>query len=188
MKKLLFAGLLSIVTLVANAQSGYYQTSSPKQIINSTVGLTNQGVLPNGVYPSSITAGTSVTNVVPFAVPGKDVAIQFNLQVLATSGAAATNVVVQLGRSVMLPSQMPAGGVTNAAGTGLNIEWFGTMTNTIPGGTTAGTTVVAHALFGPITGQSSAAADGGMSTFYIGYITAPAGTTVTNYSFWVNGL
>lgn len=189
MKKLILSSLLAAVAFCATAQPAYYQQSSPKNIINSTIGPTNQIVGTNGIflYPSFVAAGTSVTNCTPFSVPGKDLAIQFNAQIATASSANATNIIVQLGRSVQLPSQMPSGGVTNAAGSGMNIEWFATITNTLPASAAANTTYVSHALFGPITGQSSGSGDGAVTTFYIGYITTPASTVLTNYSFWVNG-
>ena len=197
-KNLLKVAVLALVGLVcslvleaAPAKAGtgfYYQPGIPSLIVNSVGGPTNQAVLSTNLnWPSYIAAGTSVTNVTPFSVAGTHEAIQLNVALTTTNGPVATNVIFQLGRSVQLPNQMPSGGVTNAAGTSMNIEWFATITNTIPAAQAVGAVSVSHALFGPVTGYSSGPGDGAVTTYYLGWITAPTGLTLTNYSVWVNG-
>ena len=188
--------------LVSNVKAGtgfYFTPGVPTQVVGSTLGYagnlnpsnntatftyiaTNNGVISTNTavaWPVGIAPSTSVTNVTPVYVTGKDVALQFTAQAMQTNGGT---VVAQLGRSVQLPNTMPAGGVTNAAGTGLNIEWFGTITNVLPANT-ATSLNSQISLFGPTLNQGSAG-DGAITTFYVGWITTPANVTLTNYSIW----
>lgn len=179
-------GLACAAMLVsAQAQSGYYATTSPKLAVFGAV--TNQvQVSTNLVWPTSIAAGVSWTNVTPFAVNGHQTTIQVNIAYTTTMAASTTNTIIQIGRSVQLPSQMPPHGVTNNWGTGLNIDWFATITNTAVASLAAGTVSTSLASFGVQPGQSSGAFDAACTTYYIGNITAPAGGTITNYSIYVN--
>ena len=180
--KFIIMAVAAGLALAASAGNGFYfQPGVPNLLVSSSGGPTNQ-VVTNAVWPSYITANTSVTNVTFFPTPGKDVAIQFTAQATTTNGGA---VILSLGRSVQLPNQMPAGGITNANGSGLNIEWFATVTNTLPSNT-ATTAQTVHALIGPVTGYNTGAGEGGITTMYIGYINPAANVTLTNYSVWVN--
>ena len=182
--------ILALLPLAALAGAYYPVSGTAWWQTAAATGPTNQIVLfTNGVglWPSSIYAGQSITNVTPFQVAnGKDVAIQMNNQLVTANGSTPTNVVYLIGRSVQSPSTMPAGGVTNAAGTGLNIEWFTTLTNTAPASLAANTTFTSHALFGPVLGYSSGLGDGAVNWFYLGVVTAPTTIAVTNSSVWIN--
>lgn len=137
------------------------------------------GTGTNWVWPSCIFAGASVTNVTAIDVSaGQALALEFNAQCTTAQGVSATNIIVQLGRSV-------SGGIpTNALGTGVKIEWFGTITNTLPASAAANTTYTSVSQFGPVNGFSTGGAEGALQTIYIGWITAPANTIVTNYSIY----
>jgi hypothetical protein len=107
-------------------------------------------------------------------------ALEFNTQVTAATAASVTNVIVQIGRSVS------GGSPTNAVGTNLKVEWFGTFTNTLPASAAANTTYTAIAQLGPVSGFSTGGAEGALSRIYIGWITAPANVTLTNYSIYAS--
>jgi hypothetical protein len=150
---------------------------------------TNQlfGVNTNGIWPGGIYAGGTVTNItaVSLAPDTKTVGIQMNSQVMATIGASPTNHIWFLGRNIQ------GGAPTNAIGTGLNIEWFATVTNTIPASAVVSTVYTSTTTIGPVTGATTAGAPSattlaGYSTLYIGGCVAPANCAVTNYQFYVS--
>jgi len=149
---------------------------------------TNQlfGVNTNGIWPGGIYAGQTVTNITPVTIDSntKTVGIQLNSQVMATIGACPTNHIWFLGRNIQ------GGSPTNAIGTGLNIEWFATVTNTIPASAVVGTVYTSTTTIGPVNGVTTAGAPSattldGYSTLYIGGCVAPANCEVTNYQFYV---
>ena len=181
------------ITLAATARGGYYLTpqSGPTQVIAPST--TSTALIPastNLVWPSSIPASSTATNVTVISTAnGTHLALQFTGQATTTNGG---NVIVQLGRSVQLPGSMPAGGVTNAIGTGLNIEWYATVTNAFPQNINGQSTNynTFNFLFGPVLGNGNGNGTGGnqgegaITTTYIGWITTPANLVLTNYSVW----
>lgn len=179
-----------LIGLSANAATiiGVLPSTS---VVNSTGNPTNQifGVNTNGIWPSDVVAGGTVTNVTAFPLPAgtKTVAFQMNSQVMATMGASTTNHIWFLGRNVQ------GGYPTNSIGSGLNIEWFTTITNTLPASGVAGTIYTATATLGPVSGQSAAGTPAantlaGYTTLYIGGCVAPANCVITNYSLFVNAI
>lgn len=187
-KWLVVAAVMLAVSFTASAAFSF--TGGPAQLVKSTAGPTNQVVGTNGIflYPSYVAANTSVTNVIPFSVnTGSHVAIETDVQITGPTAATTTNIIWQLGRSVRaVTDQNPSVNPTNAAATGWVIDWFGTITNTLPASAAGSNTYTATALFGPVTGQSSGAGDGAATTFYLGWVTTPANVTMTNYSVWFN--
>ena len=191
--KLTALAVASILTAASALAAGYYITpqSGPVQVLTSAT--TSTALIPastNLVWPNAIPASSTATNVtVVSTAAGLHLALQFTGQATTTNGG---NVIIQLGRSVQLPGQMPAGGVTNAVGTGLNIEWFATVTNTFPQNINGQSTNynTFNFLFGPILGNGAGNGTGGnqgegaITTTYIGWITTPANLVLTNYSAW----
>ena len=179
MKKInCFIGLIAaLVFLSATVQAANINDVN-KPIINSsstTATNLNFGTTTNGIWPSYIPASTSFTNITRIDVSGgKDLAIEFNC---SSSQQSASNIVFQIGRSV-------SGGIpTNAIGTGTKIEWFATATNTLPNVANQISTSVY--LYGPPQAAGSNYGEGACTAFYIGYVTVPALTTLTNYSVYV---
>ena len=144
-------------------------------VINSA--STTNGVVNFPAWPISVAASTSVTNVTFVNVAGgSTVAVQFTASAMQTNGGAVT---LRLGRNVQ------GGSPTNAVGTGLNIEWFDTLTNTLPANTaTSANTVVG--LYATPTTMGNVSGDGACNGLYLGWITTPANVTLTNYSVYVN--
>ena len=180
MKKLTsIIGLLAIGVAAYSADSvRFYGPGTP--VINSaSTTATNLtfGANTNGIWPCYIPASTSFTNVTAFPVSnGKLASIEFNV---ASSQASASNVVWQIGRSVSGNSP------TNSTATGAKIEWFATYTNTLPN--VANQVATGIAQFGePSSSGIVNYGDGACTTFYIGWVTTPALTTLTNYSVYVN--
>lgn len=181
------AALFVALLFIPAAQAGYWG-EGPLPIAG-VAGYTNQlfGVNTNGIWPSCILPGQSVTNVTPIAVNGTQVSFQFDAQVTVTAAASPTNIIAHIGRSVRLPQNMPSRGISNAIATGATIDWFATITNQLPSSAVANTTYTAPiATFGPQTGFTTGAAEGGCTTFYLGWIDAPANLTVTNWQITVN--
>ena len=171
--------LFSTASFAADTASVNPQNYVP--IINST--LNAQAYVTNGLYPLTISA-TTATNVV--AIPlgkTKDLAIQFNGQLYQNSATAiATNspagtVTLQLGRNVQ------GGCATNAMGTGLNIEWVGTLTTSIATNLSTGTFML-DTNFSDNTGTGTLG--GALGSAYVGWITASTYVTLTNYQVYVN--
>ena len=176
MKKFISISIAAaLVAFSASAQNTYFQ---PTTLINST-GSTNSGTaVTNGLWPRII-SNASVTNVIKIAAnSSREIAFQVTGNLMATN-ATAVNVVYQLGRSVQNVS------ITNAASlANLNIEWIGTLTNTIPVNSTTGTSTYN---VGTATSLSQGnIAKGAIGYYYIGYVTVPAAVNYTNYSVYVN--
>lgn len=184
------AAVAALPTAPALAGGYYFVQGSPTLVVNSIGANTNYApaaVSTNLTWPASLPGGVSITNVTAINVANsRSIAFQMNCQITASDAASVTNVIFQIGRSVQTPNSMPAGGITNGFGNGLNIEWFATITNQLPASAAANTTYTSHALFGPQLGYSSGAFEDAMTTYYIGYIQPPANLTVTNYQVWVN--
>lgn len=168
------AALLISYTASAAQVGGATLGGFPGKIVDSTLSTTNIALFPS-LYPSGIAASTTVTNVILIPTAGNHIVFQFTAAAMQTNGG---NVIVQFARNVQ------GGSLTNTLGTGLNLDLFATMTNTLPANTatTANTTCF---LFGPVNGQAYIG-DGAVPNFYIYSITTPANVTLTNYSVWVN--
>ena len=155
--------------------------SSPVIQSNSTTNTATVNTNSPMAWPCFIAAGTTVTNVTKIDVSGGEtVALQCTCSALQPNGG---NVIVQLGRNIQGTS------ATNSVGTGMNIEWFATITNALPVDGTATSPKTVCYTFGPPTGAASGgtgATEGAVNAFYVGWITCPANLTLTNYYIWAS--
>lgn len=172
--------LAAAALMVTVAQAAPPNLGNTPIINSASTTKTNQtvGTGTNWVWPVRIDAATSVTNVTAIDVTsGSSLALEFDVQTTA-GGSAATNIIVQLGRSVS------GGSPTNAVGTGLKVEWVGSITNTLPASFTNNQTYTACSQLGGLTGFSTGVSEGAMNTIYVGWITTPTGVAITNYSIY----
>lgn len=184
---LLLSCLLALCTTAHAATSIGVLPAGAAAVIDSTQGTSTNQLLSttNTVkWPTVITgkgAGTSVTNVTAIPVTaGTHLVIETDVQLNVAAAASVTNVIFHIGRNVN------GGQPTNSLGTGLKIDWFATITNQLPASAAANTTFTKCVTFGPQTGYSDGAFEGGCTTFYIGWIDPPANLEVTNMQVYVN--
>jgi len=144
-----------------------------------TTVTTNNGVAVTNTltaWPGYIAASTTVTNISYVAsYVGFHAAVQFTASANQTNGGS---VILQLARNIQ------GGAITNAQGTGLNLDLFATVTNTLPANTATSPTTTCW-LLGPVNGQGYFG-DGAIPNLYIYSITTPANVTLTNYQVYVN--
>lgn len=175
-KYLIIGAALLALSFTAFAADTYNVSSGNIPVINSaSTTATNLtfGGTTNGIWPKVIPASTSVTNVTRLDASGAAVSLQFTASANETNGGA---VIIQLARSIS------GGSPTNSTGTGLKLDLFATMTNTLPANTaTSPNTVIAS--WNAVAGQS-ATGHGAEKTWYIYSITTPANVTLTNYSIY----
>lgn len=179
---LVAAMAVTMLSIAATSIGVLPKAGSP--IINTSSGTVTNQILSTTntvAWPTCILSGQSVTNVTAFSVSsGTHLVIEMDNQITTAAAAGTTNIIYQIGRNVS------GGSPTNALGTGLKIEWFATITNILPASAAANTTYTKCICFGPQTGYTDGPFEGGCTTFYVGWITAPANLTVTNSQVYVN--
>jgi hypothetical protein len=174
LNRIICAAAFAVAASLVNAADTYNLNSVGVPVINSASSSTNVVVgYGQSAWPNSIAASTSVTNVTKLDVSaGLHTSIQFDASATQTNGGA---VIIQLARSIY-----PGATQTNALGTGMRLDLFATVTNTLPANTATANSTVCN-LFGPVIGQSYNG-DGAIPNFYIYSITTPANVTLTNYA------
>lgn len=179
---LIAAMAVTLLSIAATSVGVLPKAGSP--IINTSSGtVTNQLLSTTNTvaWPTCILSGQTVTNVTAFSVSGgTHLVIEMDNQITTASAAGTTNIIYQIGRNVN------GGSPTNSIGTGLKLELFATITNTLPASAAANTTYTKCICFGPQTGYTDGAFEGGCTTFYIWSIAAPANLTVTNSQVYIN--
>lgn len=140
----------------------------PSLGINSANSTTN--IVQNGLWPSSLPASSTLTNITAFPVSGGTHAFfQFVASATTTNGGNVTYTIGRNNGAALLVPSTPS----QIAGQG--IEWFSTFTQTLPANTATTATT-------SCTNFYDANGGGGVGTFYIGIITTPANVILTNYS------
>jgi len=176
----LFAvAILFLATYTQAATTVGVLPSTAVAVINST-STTNQ-LVNFPAWPVVVAGATSVTNFTTIDITGyNDVALKFVCQ--TTNTTSTSNVVWTIYRDV--PNRFP----TNAVGTGVNCAILGTVTNILNG--VAPVTAIASYNGVPRTTastyQSTDAGIAGISTLYIGYVTVPGLSGITNYQVYVS--
>ena len=177
--------LLAAVTFTAQAQPFYGSVNVP--VINT--GVTNAGGTKGASgtvqWTNGITAAfTNLTLINQTGV--RETALQFQANIMATNASAVT-VTWQLARSVS------GGSATNGAGTGLLLDYFATVTNTIAINTTASPVLTVNLTSLPPSALPTGVActgtwnDGAIPYIYVFSMTPSAGT-VTNTTVYAAGL
>jgi hypothetical protein len=155
-------------------------------VIDSTA--TTNTVVNFPAWPISIVSAQTVTNFTAINImPYKEVALEFSCQ--GTNTASTSNIVWSVYASVK--GAIPANAqFTNSTGVvQQDMVLLGTVTNVLNATPTRVTTIAAY---GPITNaastyQSSDVGIRGISTLYIGTVTVPALTGITNYQVYFSG-
>lgn len=159
------AAIYVMVVLVCSAfaQDSYWGPNAA--LINSS-STTNTAVN----FPAwPVLANGNITNFTKFDVGNsKFVSIQITCQ--TTNTTSTSNVVWTVYKSVS------GGNPTNALGTSLRFTTLGTITNVLNGVT-------------PVTaiGDFSDSQIAGSTTLYIGYVTTPSNSGITNYTVYARG-
>jgi hypothetical protein len=178
--KFLFGVVLAALFVsVASAQPYYGFVSAPAVAGGTTTNNTGQTKGLFGTAWTNSISGGSYTNLTLLAGPGtRELALQFTV---SAASASTSNVVWTLARNVQ------GGNPTNTAGTGMSLELFATVTNTLSG--TTPQTVVVNLTGQPTTpanvGVLTSFSDGAVPYIYLYSVNVPTGSAaVTNYAVY----
>lgn len=171
MKKILL--LIAVVFGIASFTASATPPIGGSTPVDSTLSTTNIVQFP--LWPNVVAGGVSVTNWTKIDISGaKEVALNFSCA--STNAGTTSNIVWQVYESAK--GTLP----TNAAGTSVDCDLLGTVTNVLNG--TTRVTTVAKYNANPRSASTYQSADtgiAGVQSLYVGIVTVPALSGITNY-------